>query len=84
MQNQPLETIAEERQFLHAMATPLATMSLLIESIIENAEAQPNPNSNEVARLQQLHQLLQRVNNLLRDRRSMLIARSENKTTTSG
>ncbi|MCM2279551.1 MAG: hypothetical protein NDJ89_15855 [Oligoflexia bacterium] len=63
----------EERAFIHDLATPLATLNLVLESMIEAGNLPPD---SVPERLQQLQRLVGKINTLLRARREILLQRS--------
>ncbi|MCM2322127.1 MAG: hypothetical protein NDJ90_02585 [Oligoflexia bacterium] len=59
----------EERAFIHDLATPLATINLVIETLLETE-------GQDQERLKQLQRLVIKINTLLRTRRDILLQRS--------
>lgn len=65
---------AEERAFLHDLATPLATMTLILDVLGESTQAKLN--ETELQKLQQLKKLVERLSTSLRARRELIMQRN--------
>lgn len=62
--------MADERSFLHELATPLSTLTLLAEAYCETAPEEDRKRADQIKRI------ADRLNELLRARRELLISRS--------
>lgn len=65
----------EERAFLHDLATPLGTAMLLADSILEDVKARSNVDPDDLFRLENIFQSLEKLDCLIKDRRQTLITR---------
>ncbi len=64
-----MKTASPEAEFLHTMATPLATAIIIVDSIQENLITKLNSEAEEVKLLKDLMAMLEQIRTLLRDRR---------------
>lgn len=72
-----LKLVKHERTFIHDLATPLATMNLVLESVIETLQETPGSiDPAELERLKGVLNQLGKMNTLLRNRRELLVART--------
>jgi hypothetical protein len=65
----------EERAFLHDLATPLGTAMLLADSLLEDVKNRPSVDPDDLFRLENIFQSLEKLDCLIKDRRQNLIAR---------
>jgi hypothetical protein len=65
----------DERTFLHDLATPLGTAMLLADSILEDVRTRPSVDPDDLMRLENIFQSLEKLDCLIRDRRQDLISR---------
>lgn len=80
MESELVSTLAkEERKFLHDVASPLATLNLLLETAVNKAQSGGIP-ADFIERLKKAQNQIERINSLVRDRREILIHRSEGPT----
>lgn len=66
---------SDERGFLHDLASPLGTAMLLVDSLLEDLQERASIDPDDVMRTVEIHQALERLSNLLKNRREILIAR---------
>lgn len=66
---------SDEREFLHDMATPLGTAMLLTDSILEDFQGRDGNDPDDLMRLKEIFQSLEKLNVMLSKRREVLIAR---------
>lgn len=66
---------SDEREFLHALATPLGTAMLLADSILEEVQERKDVEPDDVMRLSEIYQALEKLNILLVERKELLIKR---------
>ena len=69
--------VNDERTFLHDLASPLATLLLITETAVEDGRSAKPGIQNPGAIHEQTYQLLERLKEMLADRRKILIERSE-------
>lgn len=65
----------DERKFLHDLANPLSTALFLVDVVLESFQIHPDLNQDELHQLRQLFESLDKVKNLIQDRREFLIKR---------
>lgn len=70
----------DERKFLHDLASPLATLNLLLETTIAKVEAAGIP-PDLIERIKKSRNQVEKLNTLLRDRRETLLKRSDPSST---
>ena len=66
---------SDEREFLHDLASPLGTAMLLADSLLEDLQERTSIDPDDVMRMVDIHQALERLSKLLKNRREILIAR---------
>lgn len=64
----PNDDHAEERAFLHSISTPISTLGLLAESLIESAHTRPS-NTAEAETLAKMQSLVTQIFGLIQERR---------------
>lgn len=62
----------EERNFLHDLATPLGVALLLTDSILDDLQNRPNSDPDDLMRLVETYQALEKLNQLIQKRREIL------------
>lgn len=67
-----IDLIRDERDFLHTIATPLATLHLLIENMIETSTL----SAQDLATVKKLLTIVGKVSDGVRGRREILIQRA--------
>ena len=75
-QNEIKKFVKEERAFLHDIATPVGTVTLLVDMLTERLHELGNLD-DEVKQLNVLQKSIERLNILIQDRRKILIERSD-------
>ena len=63
----------EEREFLHDVSGPLGTVIFLVDSLLENMQSRADANPTELMQLTDVFRELQKVKQILHDRRAVLI-----------
>lgn len=66
---------SDEREFLHDVATPLGTAMFLTDSALEDIQARPDADPDDIMRLGKIFQALEQIKMLLSERREFLIKR---------
>ena len=61
-----------ERDFLHAMASPLAIALLHLEALLEQFDVSPEVEKGHLERLAKVQQALDKMKLLLKDRRELI------------
>lgn len=68
------ENGSDEREFLHDLASPIGTSIFLIDAVLEAMQTR-NSDPDDLLRLADAYQELQKVKKLLQGRREILIKR---------
>ena len=66
---------SDEREFLHDLATPLGTALLLTDSLLDDVQNRPNVEPDDLMRLGEIYNSLEKLNNSLKIRREILVSR---------
>jgi len=64
----------KERRFLHDLATPLSTLSFLLNSFLERARERPGVESGAIEAMERAMGSVEKIALLLRERRETIIA----------
>jgi hypothetical protein len=67
-----LKPYCTEAEFLHTMATPLATAIIIVDSIQENLKSKSGSEADENKQLVDLMSTLEQIRSLIRNRRELL------------
>jgi len=66
---------SNEREFLHDLATPLGTAMFLTDSTLEDFQARPDAEPDDIMRLGEIFQALEQIKMLMSERREILVKR---------
>lgn len=66
---------SDEREFLHALATPLGTAVFLVDAVLDAIQSKAGSDPDEVVQITQIYDALERMKKLLQERREVLIKR---------
>lgn len=65
---------SKERQFIHALASPLAGVEMILESIIEDVAAEANDPQGYGERLSEVMVGIEKLKTLLKERREEVLS----------
>jgi hypothetical protein len=70
----PLDQVAEERRFIHDLASPLAAALFIAEGLVEDADG---ARAADPACARKLKDAIERIRAMLQARRAILVGRAE-------
>ena len=73
--------IAEERKFIHEIASPIGAALLELDGVLLELKAVPESNPQTILYLERVFKALQKTSSLLKERRAVLIERGQSKPT---
>lgn len=62
----------DEKKFLHDLANPVSTALFLVDVVLESFQNRPDLNQDELLQLQEICHSLDKVKDLIQDRREFL------------
>jgi hypothetical protein len=65
----------DEREFLHDLASPIATALFITDAVLEGIQARSHTDPEELIQVKQLYDALEKARSLLHERRETLIKR---------
>lgn len=65
----------EERVFLHDIATPVGTVTFLVDAVLDMLKEHNDRSAEEIEQLELAQKALEQMSDLMRKRRSILIER---------
>ncbi len=80
-ENSIAEVLAEERKFLHDISNHIVVAHGMATFVLRSIKDNPNVDAKEVERMEKSVGALNKMTDLLKERRSVLIARAESEPT---
>lgn len=65
----------DEREFLHDLSTPIGTALLLTDSLLDDVQNRANVDPDDLMRLSEIYNALEKITNSLKNRREVLVLR---------
>ena len=75
--NTILEVLAEERKFLHDISNHIVVAHGMATFVLRSIKSNPNVDAKEVERLEKSIEAINKMTDLLKDRRSVLINKAD-------
>lgn len=66
---------SDEREFLHNLASPLSTALFLVDALLDSVQKRATGDPGELEQVIKIYKSLDKIKNLLKDRREELIKR---------
>ena len=67
-----------EGKFIHDISTPVGTLLLVIESMLDDAQNQPTPDAKQISKLESAMKNLNKIRALIDERKKNLVEQAKN------